>query len=892
MTRSIDKLNRKFLATSALLPALLLTAQAHAAAAEPAAPAAADQEMGSQIIVTGTRSVGLKAGDSPAPLQVLGADLLARAGRSDINTALSASVPSIQIQTFGNDQTAFHPSIKLRGLNPNHTLVMINGKRRHGTANVVVTNALWTGGAAPDMGLIPMEGVDHIEVLQDGAAAQYGTDAVAGVVNLILKKKDHGGYLTASTGQYYRGDGTAYELAGNIGMAPIENMYLNFTFQHKVKDYSNRGDLDPRVLNATLLTRYPQLASTPGYPYLNKIFGDGRMVQSNAFYNMGYTGIEGIEIYSFGSYSKRTGSTYQNFRLPNVVSGKSAVIAPASGVATGDIPFPAGFSPKEALNETDYAITGGVKGTFGKTTADLSVTYGKDLNRIYVLDSANAALYYDSSTTTQNGYTPRDVHDGDFIASQLTVNLDLTREVNVGLANPLNLAGGLEWRKDTYELRAGELASYYVGSGIKAGGIQSFFGYAPTNASSNKRTNFSQYLDASIKPTDNWLVDAAMRHEKYSDFGDTTVFKLTSRYDFSPAVAIRGTVSTGFRAPTLAEGFYSGINVGPASLSGIFAPNSAGAGALGIGGLKPEKSTNLSLGFVFNPLPKLTVTVDAYQISLRDRIVQSSGFLGYTNNCKFLPAGFNPSTNLDAALTAFRAANPASACPTTVNMSPAVLTALYNNGVPITSIIDTINSGQSGTLTINSFVNGLRTQTRGVDFLATYNTSALGGRLDLSLSGNYNDTKVKGVNAPPSKVNQNQGIYDKYSQSALTETTPKWRATANAYWEKGRFGINLRESVYGPAKLLAQTAQTAVDYYQTQSTKFVTDLEITFAFTKDIKLSAGANNLFGIFPDQVPDFARAQQLAVASTAYVSKYPSFSSISINGGYYYAKLGVKF
>jgi iron complex outermembrane receptor protein len=518
-------------------------------------------------------------------------------------------VPSIQIQTFGNDMTAFHPSVKLRGLNPNHTLVMINGKRRHGTANVVVTNAMWTGAAAPDMGLIPMEAVEHVEVLQDGAAAQYGTDAVAGVVNLILKKKDKGGYLSGSVGQYYAGDGFNYELAGNIGMAPMEDMYLNVTVQHKVKDYSFRGDLDPRVVSSTsqgaaLLARYPGLANAANYPYVNRIFGDGRMALTNLFYNWGYTGITNVELYSFGSYSTRTGSTYQNYRLPSVVYGKSAVGATSgTTAATGDIAFPLGFSPLEALKETDFAWTGGAKGTFGKTTVDFSATYGKDVNKIYVVNSANAALYYDSSTTTRAGYTPRDVYNGSFTASQFTLNLDATHELELGLTEPVHLAGGLEWRRDTYALGAGEQASYYVGTGTLAGGIQSFFGYSPANASNNHRTNFSQYFDVSLKPTEKWLVDGAVRHEHYSDFGDTTVFKLTSRYDFSKAFAVRGTVSTGFRAPTLAEGFYSGINVGPASLSGIFAPNSAGAAALGISGLRPEKSTNLSLGMCSTRCP-------------------------------------------------------------------------------------------------------------------------------------------------------------------------------------------------------------------------------------------------------------------------------------------------
>jgi iron complex outermembrane receptor protein len=221
----------------ALVAALLGSASASWAAdpvAEPApvpAPVADQTDTGSEVIVTGTRVSGFKASDSAAPIQILGSDALKRVGQPDLIQALAQNIPSIQAQAFGNDQTAFHPSIKLRGLNPNHTLIMINGKRRHGTANVVVTNAIWTGSAAPDIGLIPTDAIDHVEVLQDGAAAQYGTDAIAGVVNFILKKSDHGGSINATVGQYFAGDGLTWDAMANIGLAPIEDMYLNLTVE-------------------------------------------------------------------------------------------------------------------------------------------------------------------------------------------------------------------------------------------------------------------------------------------------------------------------------------------------------------------------------------------------------------------------------------------------------------------------------------------------------------------------------------------------------------------------------------------------------------------------------------------------------------------------------------
>lgn len=894
----------------ALAVALLGTAHATYAAdpiAAPAdaAPAAEAAEAGSEIIVTGTRVSGFKASDSAAPIQVLGNDALKRVGQPDLVQALAQNIPSIQAQAFGNDQTAFHPSIKLRGLNPNHTLIMINGKRRHGTANVVVTNAIWTGGAAPDIGLIPEDAIDHIEVLQDGAAAQYGTDAIAGVVNFILKKNDHGGQINATVGQYFAGDGLTWDAMGNIGLAPIEDMYLSLTVERKFHDYSFRGDLDPRVVDTglntsantgnsggrTILARYPGVKNAPNYPYVNRIFGDGKMKLTNAMYNWGYTGFNNIELYSFGSYSRRLGSTWQNYRLPNVVYGKSAQTSVNTATPTGDIPFPAGFQPREVLRETDYAATGGAKFTFGKTTIDASLTYGKDLDRIYVEDSANAALYYDTSTLTTKGYSPSDVHDGDFVNTQLVATLDLTHELDVGLFEPLNIAAGIEHRRETYELRAGEPASYYVGTGFLGGGIQSFFGYAPANASFNKRNNLSGYLDLSLKPIEKWLIDGAIRHEHYSDFGNTTVYKLTSRYDFTPAIAVRGTVSTGFRAPTLAEGFYSGINVSVASLSGIFAPNSAGAKALGLGGLKPEKSTTFSGGFVLHPLSRLTVTIDAYQLKLRDRIVQSGGFTGYSNNCKYLPGGYVSGANLQAAYDSFKAANPATC---TGIVSPSVLTALANNGVPIASVITTINGGAAGSLAINSFVNGIDSRTRGIDFLATYWTP-LGklGRIDWSLSGNYNKTVITRLAPPPANVNQTQPVVDRYAQSNLTKTTPKFRATFNALWSHGIFEVNVRESYYAKSGFLTTFPTNGnQDYFINAGAAFITDLEGSVKIGSGLRISAGANNIFNKYPKAYPDDFRAAQYSLSSTAFITRYPVTSPYGVMGGYYYGRVSLRF
>ncbi len=490
-------------------------------------------------------------------------------------------------------------------------------------------------------------------------------------------------------------------------------------------------------------------------------------------------------------------------------------------------------------------------------------------------NTANAALYFDSSTTTTKGYSPSKIYDGAFFFSQWSNTFDMTHKFDVGLASPVTLAGGLEYRRENYVLEAGELASYYVSpyattvvNGItvtaKPGGAQSFFGYSPANASNNTRHVKAGYLNASVKPTEDWIIDGAVRYEDYSDFGDTTVFKLTTRYDFSPAFALRGTASTGFRAPTLAEAFYSGINGGPTSITGIFAPNSAGARSLGVSGLRPEKSTNFSLGVVAHPAPRLTITLDGYYIEIRDRIVQSGQFFGA-----------NIRNGVDVAGT-----------PT----SPSVLDALRGQGVPVDSVLSTLRGGQTGNIAIQLFVNGVTTRTIGADLMVNY-ASDFGdwGRVDWSLSANYNDTEITKINAPPSAVNQAALLLDPSAQSNITDTTPKIRVTAGAYWTSDNLFVNLRGSLYGQSsQLLADpTSGLYVDRIPI-NTAFITDLEVGMNLNKNIKFSIGANNLF----DHYPDYYRNQLYSGNSANYTSVYPVWSPYGTHGGYYYARVGLNF
>jgi iron complex outermembrane receptor protein len=823
------------------------------------------------IVVTGTRTTGLKAVDSAAPVQVLGNDILKRTGQPDLVQSLAQNIPSLQAQTFGSDEAQFNKSFKLRGVSPNDTLVLINGERRHGTANVAVSGGAFGGNAAADLNYIPTAAIDHVEVLQDGAAAQYGTDAIAGVVNIILKKADHGGSISAEGGHYMDQGGLTTDFQANIGFAPVDRMFVNVTIENKFQGNSFRGDLDPRVVSlsgppngynvpgfgqvnltsnttqatvggkkVSIPTAYPQIALFPGYPYVNYINGDGQTQLTTGFYNAGYEATPEINIYSFGSFGYKDGRAYENYRLPNVA------VFP-----NGNLMYPAGFSPMENIRETDYSFTVGAKGSIGDTTYNIASTYGRNYDRIYVLGSAN------TSALTDFNYSPSNFHDGDFTSTEWTNNLDLTHAFNVGLSEPVTVAVGAEARVDTYELKAGDPLSYY------GTGAQSFFGYSPANASYNQRESHALYGDVAFKPVQKLSLDGAIRWENYSDFGDAVIYKGTGRYDFTDMIALRATVDTGFRAPTTAEEFYQGINVGPTSISGVFAPNSPGAHFLGFSGLKPEKSFDYSVGVVTHFLPRLTMTLDAYALKLTDRIVQSGTIYGLNSTPRN-------------------------------DISPSVLQALNASGIPIPGIIpQTIAAGGSGSVGVNTFVNGADTQTYGVDYVATYAMSyGAFGHVDYSLSMNYNDTHVTKIHAPPSNVSPNVVLLDIGAVSGLEDSTPKWRGSANAYWSKGPWSLNLRENFYGASYGYSQNAVTGGYQQLITRAAWLTDIEGSYEFPHRVKFTMGANNVFNEYPNQELYSARLASLAKNSSGFASnKYPS-APYGYNGGFYYGKLSWTF
>ncbi|MGC1302894.1 MAG: TonB-dependent receptor [Caulobacteraceae bacterium] len=817
----------------------------------------------SEVIVTGTRQTGIKAVDSAAPIQVVGSQAFQHVGQPSLQDVLQQNVPSFNVQQYGADTAALTVQAALRGLNPNDTLVLVDGKRRNATANLSVdSGSPYSGSATVDLSLIPVGAIDHVEVLTDGAAAQYGSDAIAGVVNIILKNADHGGSISATGGEYFEGDGETGAAYVNKGFNLGDKGFVNVTLEDRYHDFSHQGGADRRLFNpdGSLLssiagTTNAGVLGFPGQPNVNRIYGDTQYQLYDGFYNAGYNVSDALQLYSFGSYANRTASAFENYRVPNVVEGVTS---------TGQtvIPFPNGFNPREQFKEYNYSITGGLKGDYDQWHYDLSTTYGADHDSVYTINSANAAEFPILQAASATPITPqRDFYDGAYQFSEWTSDLDITRAVNLGfLASPLNVAVGAEYRRQTFTVSAGEPASFF------GSGAQSFIGYTPTDAGVNARDNEAVYIDLSADPIEHLHLDIAGRYEHYSDFGDAPIGKVTARYDFTPAFAIRGTISDGFRAPTLQEEFYSGTNVGPTSAFVQLPANAAAAQQAGFHQLQPEKSTNFSGGFVAHPISKLQVTVDYYHIDLQGRILNSGSIIGLEGSA-----------------------------PNQTIVSQGVLNAIGARGINL----DTSTLTYAG---INIFSNAADTTTQGVEATAAY-ASDFGdwGHVDWTVGFNYNETTLDRVNPLPAAVeNVAQGqtsILTAAAVSALLTGTPKEKAVLNALWTINKFTVNLRETIYGSTSELISVDGTGTGNGATNlvvGAAAITDLDIGYKITPQLRLNIGANNLFDLKPPTVPNAAVAGGgVRPADGGNVFGEPAvFSPYGINGGYYYGRITYSF
>lgn len=749
------------------------------------------------VIVTGTRAQERTASASLSPIDVIAGDSLRSSGSSELATVLAKLIPSINFPRPSLvDGAELTRPAQLRGLSPDQVLVLVNGKRRHTSAFVNLGGAVGRGSAPADLNAIPLSAIDHIEVLRDGASARYGSDAIAGVINIILKSADHGGSISTKYGQYKKGDGIQRQVAGNSGFALGDNGFVSLSGEGANNDYTDRAGKDFRP------------ASVGSTTYGQHVFrqGEPETEEGKFQFNSAYSLNDAAELYGFGGYSKRRGETAAFYRASNA-SNNNPVLHP-----NGYLPLING-----TLQDTSLVL--GLRGELlDNWHYDLSANYGKNTYELRT-KTINTSLGLDTPHAFDNGTLTND---------QRQLSLDLSREFSLGwLPYPVSVAFGTEYLHQGYQIEAGQPESYYQTGSSGLGGFRD------SDAGSSSRHNFAQYLDLETHFTDKLAVSAAVRHEDYSDFGSNVSGSLSARYDFTPRVALRGSVSTGFRAPSLAQQnftFTSSQLIGNTiQESGTFAADSQVARLLGAEDLKAEKSRNYSLGLVLEPLDNLTVTADLYHIDIRDRVSLSSNLVLNNTAIDYLKA----------------------------------------NGV-----------GNINYTSARYFTNATDTSTDGVDLVANYRYRLDNGiRWNSTLGYNYNHTKVTDVKANPAILDQlgvNLVRVDRRERIGLLgDTTPQHKLSLANDFNYGNWALHSNLVRYG--EFTSYQADKVND--QTFSAAWLLDLAV------DYKLQ---NWLFTLGGDNVTDKYPEKVNAYASSGGNLAYSTFSPYGYSGAFYYAKV----
>ena len=785
------------------------------------------------VVVTGTRVSNRTVLDTTAPVDVISADTIKNSGVPEITQALSVALPSLNFPRPGlADGTDTIRPATLRGLAPDQTLVLVNSKRRHASSLVNLNGTIGRGSASVDMNTIPAGIVKSIEVLRDGASAQYGSDAIAGVVNIRLRNDRTGGDASFSYGrrdtEYSFNPGTPPAGAtwgtqdsrkrkdGNTatyslwkGMELGEDGFLTLALERKHQDHTERSGWDVRQQYVKVNDQFdPREAN---FDRFNAWYGEPELTQNTFFANAGYNLQGGAKLYGWTSYQDRDGKGAGFFRRAMQDTNTIEI-------------YPNGYLPFIEPSVGDFSAAFGSTWTAGEWDMDASVTYGENRMDFTITNTLNRSL----------GPASKTVFDaGGFKYDQTTLNLSGVRQFEVGLASPLNLAIGAEARREGYSLHAGEPDSYRNGgvllpSGVKtASGSQVFPGFRPRDARDASRKAYSAYADVEANITDKLLASAAVRGEHYTDFGNNWSGKLAGRYNFTPDFALRGSVQNGFRAPSPQQQYFTSTAIN--FIDGVpfeimtLKPSDPAAIALGAKPLDAEKSTNLSLGAVAKA-GKASFTVDAFQIKIRDRIVLSENLIQENVRNYLVSQGFD---NVGARF----------------------------------------------------FINGVNTTTRGVDVVASYPwNAAAAGKFDFTLAGNYTKTEVTKVpeTAQLQALNPAPALFGRVNVLTFEHGTPKTKFTASVNHTLGAWSGTLRATRYG--KLLAPGTKPADDFWLTPKT--LVDIEGRYKITARLTAALGAENLFDQYPDPYP--------ASLNSTGNAPFSNYSPFGRSGRFVYARL----
>jgi iron complex outermembrane receptor protein len=815
-----------------------------------------DEETLETVSVLGTRSEARSATDSAVPIDIISADELHNTGSTDVLDQLRVLVPSFNVSTIPIDDAAtlVRPA-NLRGLPPDNTLILVNGKRRHRSAVITfLGHGLSDGAQGADLSVFPSLAIEQVEVLRDGAAAQYGSDAIAGVINFGLKRLSEGGQVEAFGGQTFDGDGFTQQYDGQIGLPLGSDGFATFTAEYRQADPTSRSVQRADAAAAAA-------AGYPDVPNPAQVWGSPEVKDDTKFVaNIGWQG-ENIEFYLFGNAASRetdggfyyrnptgragvytndggqtllVGSPSGNTTCPTIALRDAAgSLIPYSTVAAqvaalpGDCftfleTFTGGFTPRFGGKMKDAAITGGLKGSWANDIYwDLSASYGRNEVDFFIYNTVNASL----GPNQPDGlfFSP-----GGNKQTERNVNFDVSKSYD-----RVNLAAGAEFRNESFEISAGDAASTAIGPLTQQGfalGSNGFNGFNPRTAGEFDRDNWAVYVDAEWQASEQFLLAAAVRHEDFDDFGSTTNWKLTGRFDITDTFALRGALSTGFRAPTPGqsntEQVTTSFSGGALRDTAVLSPTNPIAAFYGAKPLTPEESDNASLGLVWADGP-WQVTADWYRIKTEDRIALSNFFTITEADRAALVAGGNP----EAA-----------------------------------SISE-----------VQYFVNDFDTTTTGLDLVASVATDHFGGQTTYALAANFNDTEVDKFTP---------GIIRASRVKQLEESLPGTKGFLSMNHQRGSWHINGRVNYYGSFyedhldNGVVAIEDGGIPIYE--GSTFTLDLETGWEFDSGLYFNLGAQNLTDETPDENPwgDIAGA------------KYPVHTPYGFTGGFYYARLGWKF
>ncbi|PRN01910.1 ligand-gated channel [Pseudomonas sp. LLC-1] len=784
------------------------------------------------VISTGLRGQQRTVADSPTPIDIINSEQLLKTGRAELSEAISKLLPSFN---FGTNIAGVNSQVRPlsnRGLGPAYTLVLVNGKRRHNGAAPANGSIDTSGANAVDIDMIPVSAVDHIEVLKDSAAAQYGSDAVAGVINIILKSNASGGHAEASYGQLFSGQGETIKSAADHGFELGDGGFL-----HLSADARKRGTATWVGKSPDSVRAFFEDDRQATWDHVSTKNGDPDLKAFNLAYNAELPLADDLKLYSYATYGERKTEANNQLRAAN------------GGASIPEL-FPDGYYPLNNLKDTDYQFLFGGKGNAAEWDWDLSTTYGRD------------KIEHASDLTANPTYGPQSPTKWDDLATlqfeQWVNNLDITRHFDglFGVSVPTQVSVGLEHRWERFRTFAGNdpraysVGPYtfpvgsqlYVANGAQPStGAQGVLAIRPQDEADLKRNNFAAYLDLGFDLTQRWYVGLAGRAEHYDDIKENTYsFKLNSRYELTDQVAVRGTLGSGFRAPSLTQlGYTVTDNRTAADANGnavpalryTATPDSQVAQALGATDLKPEKSRNAGLGITWQPTARTSFTADAYVIDIDDRILLSENLYDRSNG----------------------------------------------NGA-IGDILESV--GVARNTWVSYYTNAFDTRTRGIDLVADHSSQfGAWGDVRWSAAFNYNKTTVEGSRGTPAAL-QNAGIsvVGHAAEGLLVAATPRSKWILGANWTLGNFAANLQTTRYGKVETWQQNAANDRSF----GAKWITDLDLSYVLFDSLTLSIGGTNLFNVRPDNN---------GITQAAYKYNYGS-PPFHPGGGFWYSKIAYDF